>query len=247
LRVRRAFQRLARFEKRIRLRLLSALFARDGRLRAPTHWLNQGTRDDILFEYNVRKWFRDNGDATLRVTYPELNERSLVLDLGGYKGQFAGDIYSRYSCRIYVFEPFSDFFKILEERFQANPRIRLFDFGLGAADEYKTIFFQDDATSVFRETANHERIRIKPFVSFLSENGIDTIDLMKINIEGSEYELLEHIIQNDLQHKIRNIQVQFHRDIESAYDRMSRIRSILLKTHSLTYDYPFVWENYRLR
>jgi FkbM family methyltransferase len=245
--IRPTLQRLARLERRSRVRLLSFLLVSAGKLRRPARWLNQATQDDMIFQHNVAKWFRDHGDATLRVTYPELNESSVVLDLGGYKGQFAADIYSRYCCRVFVFEPFSGFFNVLQERFRGNDQIHLFDFGLGPADEFKTIFYQDDATSIFRETKNYERIHIKCFATFLAENGIDAVDLMKINIEGSEYDLLEHIISNDLQKRIRNIQVQFHRDIDHAYERMSLIKDSLLKTHFLTYDYPFVWENYRLR
>ena len=36
------------------------------------------------------------------------------------------------------------------------------------------------------------------------------IDLLKINIEGGEYEVLENLIENDLIKNIDNIQIQFH-------------------------------------
>jgi hypothetical protein len=80
------------------------------------------------------------------------------------------------------------------------------------------------------------------FGSFVSD--IHCIDLLKINIEGGEYELLEHIIEKTLQNKIRNIQVQFHTWIENCEDRRKNIQDILRKTHKLTYNYDFVWENW---
>ena len=49
-------------------------------------------------------WFQNNGDKTLRLNYP-LTDKSIVLDLGGYEGQWASDIFSRYCCFIHVFEP----------------------------------------------------------------------------------------------------------------------------------------------
>ena len=69
---------------------------------------------------------------------------------------------------------------------------------------------------------------------------------MKINIEGGEYELLEHLIEEKLMADIANIQVQFHDFIPGAQARMEAIQQELKKTHSLTYQYLFVWENWRL-
>jgi hypothetical protein len=73
------------------------------------------------------------------------------------------------------------------------------------------------------------------------------VDLMKINIEGGEYELLEHLIARGLTKRIRNIQVQFHEDVMAgAAGRMERIQSRLAETHHLTYQERFVWENWEL-
>ena len=56
----------------------------------------------------VRQWYIDGGDYELRFNY-NLVEESIVLDLGGYQGQFASDLFSRYRCRIFVFEPVRKF------------------------------------------------------------------------------------------------------------------------------------------
>ena len=76
---------------------------------------------------------------------------------------------------------------------------------------------------------------------------IERIDLMKINIEGGEYDLLEHLIKTGWIDKIINIQVQFHDFVENAEARMLAIQNDLAKTHELTYQYKFVWENWRLK
>ena len=41
-------------------------------------------------------WLQDNGDETLRLDY-ELTPDSMVLDLGGYRGQWASDIFDKYA------------------------------------------------------------------------------------------------------------------------------------------------------
>lgn len=79
--------------------------------------------------------------------------------------------------------------------------------------------------------------------TLLAEN-IDFIDLMKINIEGAEYDLLEHILNRDLAGRINNIQVQFHNFIENCGERMFAIQKKLGETHQLTYQYLYVWENW---
>ena len=67
---------------------------------------------------------------------------------------------------------------------------------------------------------------------------------MKINIEGGEYSLLEDLISNRLVANIKDIQVQFHTFAPNALERMKNIQMELSKTHHLTYNYPFVWENW---
>ena len=70
---------------------------------------------------------------------------------------------------------------------------------------------------------------------------------MKINIEGAEYDLLEHLIDTGLISNIHNIQVQFHDFVSNAEQRMIMLQKELEKTHGLTYQYPFVWENWRVK
>lgn len=56
------------------------------------------------FQREVRRWFRDKGDSTLRLDYP-LDAESIVLDVGGYKGDFTALIHEKFNCRVFVFEP----------------------------------------------------------------------------------------------------------------------------------------------
>jgi hypothetical protein len=69
--------------------------------------------------------------------------------------------------------------------------------------------------------------------------------LIKLNIEGGEYPLLTRMINTDIVEKCRDIQVQFHNCVPDAEAMRLQIRNALSRTHFLTYDYPFVWENWR--
>jgi FkbM family methyltransferase len=199
------------------------------------------TEQDRLFD----RWFTDRGDQTLRLDY-DLTPSSIVFDLGGYKGDWAEAIYKRYGSRVLVFEPVERFAKGIRDRFPSNRAIEVFTFGLGAAPLQTVIHMEADASSQFARGASQtEPIEIREFAAFVRENGIETIDLLKINIEGAEYEVLEHLLDHGLMSRIRDIQVQFHDFVPGAKTKRDSLRQRLQATHKTTYDYPFVWENWR--
>ena len=194
----------------------------------------------------VAPWFRDDGDRTLRLDY-DLDHDSIVFDLGGYQGQWASDIFSRYLCSVYVFEVAPRFAEALEARFRRNERIRVFAHGLGPRTESVDVALDRDGTSVFRTASQTALGRLEMASEFLDRHRIERIDLMKINIEGGEYDLLEHFIASGRIRIVRNIQVQFHDFMPRAEERMAAIQAALERTHTLTWQYRFVWENWQLR
>ena len=191
----------------------------------------------------VKKWWDDGGDRHFRFSYP-LDRSSFVMDLGGYQGQWASDLYSRYRCRIWVFEPVRRFAEAIGERFEQNEDIEVFRFGLGAVSRSETIYIRGAGSSTYRKRAEAEEIRIVDAKQWFDENGIESVALMKINIEGGEYDLLDRMIQTGLVESIENIQVQFHNFTVDATRRMEHIQKGLERTHTPTYQYKFVWANW---
>lgn len=197
----------------------------------------------------VDSWFRIDGDNTLRLEY-KLDKDSIVFDLGGYVGDWTDKIHKRYGCNIYVFEPVKDFFYKIAARFIGNKQIFVYQFGLGNSTKNEIINLLDDGSSTIREglatNQKTEEIVIKKASDFFIENNIKTIDLMKINIEGGEYDLLDHLIESGFIKNILNIQVQFHNFFPDAEKRMVGIQEKFSKTHKKTYSYRFVWENWTM-
>lgn len=195
----------------------------------------------------VQPWFAANGDKTLRLNY-DLNETSVVLDLGGYEGQWASDIFSMYRSEIHVFEPVASFAASIRHRFQRNTKIQVHEFGLGAKDEQTRLQLAGDSSSMHRGNPENEvAIRIVKASDFLAQNKISQVDLLKINIEGAEYDLLDHLLETGWTQRIKNLQIQFHAFVPNAEPRMKRIQEKLGASHRLTYQFPFVWENWELR
>lgn len=193
---------------------------------------------------DFQKWFADKGDETLRLDYP-LNEKSIVLDVGGYKGDWAANISEKYGCKVIVFEPVKSYYNALLERFKGNYCVDVINFALGSKSEKIEINVSNDATSFFTANGQKETVEIVDVVEAFEKFKFDKIDLMKINIEGSEYPFLERMIEKNLHHNITDIQVQFHTFIPEFEQRYANIKKELLKTHHQTFCYDFIWENWK--
>jgi FkbM family methyltransferase len=197
------------------------------------------------FDREILRWFKDNGDETLRLNYPHLNEHSIVFDLGGYKGQFASDIYAKFSSEVFVFEPVAEFYENIKYRFAKNNQIKVFHFGLGKQNEELKIYMDDDGTSIHQKKQQQSQaIKIIAIDEFVQKHQLTKIDLMKINIEGAEYDLLLHIISSKLIDIIDVLQIQFHTFVPNAKILRHIIQEQLRKTHKLNWEYRFVWESW---
>jgi len=192
------------------------------------------------------RWLDVKGDETFRVEY-DLNENSIVFDLGGYKGSWTAEIFSRYCCFVYIFEPVEEFASFIEKRFSRNKKIKLFKFGLADVTKDVEIAICADGSSIFKTNEHSAKIKLIKATDFFEEEGIHKIDLMKINIEGAGYDLLDHLIESGFIKNIKNIQVQFHDIVAEAVKRRASIQEQLKKTHVLTYCYDFIWENWTIK
>jgi hypothetical protein len=70
---------------------------------------------------------------------------------------------------------------------------------------------------------------------------------LKINIEGGEFDLLDHLIESGMIMCVRRLQVQFHDFVAGASTRRSEIRQRLKASHRETWCYDFVWEEWVLK
>lgn len=202
------------------------------------------------FMQNIYNWQDDKGDQSLRLAYP-LDENSLVFDVGGYIGNFAADIFCRYNCNIYIFEPVTNFYEKIKARFSNNAKIKVFYAGLSDISSTATISVSGTSSSIFKKNSDEmeksQEIKLISVVDFIKNHGIKEIDLMKINIEGGEYSLLDSLIEHNLLDITRSYQIQFHNFIPDAKEKRENIRTELSKTHRLLWDYPFVWESWEAK
>ena len=199
----------------------------------------------------VSAWFAAKGDTTLRLDYP-LTPDSIVLDIGGFKGDYAAAISNKFKCFIHVFEPMREHAAYIGHRSKNNPKVFVHPVGVGGKSEDITIYIpkgKDEATMHPGDTeiASQENIKVIDIVEVFKGIEAKHVDLMKLNIEGAEFDLLDRLIAKKLHKKVSNIQIQFHKIADDSEERREKIREKLSKTHECTWDYPFVWENWKLK
>lgn len=200
------------------------------------------------FYQNIYRWNRDNGDKRLRFNYP-LNTKSIVFDVGGYIGDYSEEINKKFGCKVYLFEPVPTFFNICSRRFRDNKSIVCLKYGLSSHSNFIDICLDDNASSFKRFNPGHEiqKAELKDICEVFNEFKLKKIDLIKINIEGGEFDLLPAIINSGLINKIEFIQIQFHNFIKDSNNKRDEIRESLKKTHEEIWCYDFVWESWRAK
>jgi FkbM family methyltransferase len=188
------------------------------------------------------RYFAEGGDEKFRYTY-NIKTTDVVVDVGAYHGTWSKKIYDKYKCRILAFEPV---FHEAARNTLKGTNVVLNTVGLGNKNEDLDISILADSTSVFKGSNDKKRIKIRDFIEVMNEYGVERIKLLKINIEGGEYGLLEYLINSDYISKIDIIQVQFHDFMPDAVNRRNMIQAKLVSTHHLTYNFEFVWENWEI-
>lgn len=144
----------------------------------------------------------------------DLNSIRRVVDVGGNVG-FTSLYWLRRlpNAHILVFEPHPvhlECFRWHMRRNGLSKRIELLPFAAGVKDSTVTLCDYGAASShVIDRPASSGNSLDVPMVDWISHLGREPIDLLKIDIEGGEYELLADSRFSDLD--IRNIVIEWHK------------------------------------
>lgn len=174
-----------------------------------------------------------------RYEYP-LNKDSFVVDCGGFHGRFAAEIARRYGCRVVCFEPV---FTEIARQACAGLNVEVVPAGVDATDGDDVFGVQGDMTgtySVANESKSVELIGLPGWI------GDKQIDLLKLNIEGMEYVVLDALISTGKISQINRIQVQFHAPGMRSEERLNALLEKIKETHQPEWgeENPFMWISY---
>jgi FkbM family methyltransferase len=182
----------------------------------------------------------------------EIDSTSIVIDAGAYTGEWAQEILDLYNPTIHAFEPDPRNFKKLEKRALGCSGLIPYQYGLGDKNETVRMTLELLGSTMFSDTSEKKgvpcaEVEIRDIADTWKSLGLNRVDLMKINIEGAEFPLLERMIAVDLLRKVDCFMIQFHEWHPGAYHRRKKIREALGRSHNLVWDYHFIWEKWVLK
>ncbi len=176
--------------------------------------LRTGTRDwDVLHEIVFA-----GGYARALEFVSRFATGASVLDLGGNIGLFSLDCARRApGARIYAYEPGPPNFRIFEMNCLANldpgSRIELRREAVGGAAREDDWFFDEDnpgGSGLFGKQGKHYRVKIAAFADVIA-NLPKPIALVKMDVEGAEYEILEQT-PPEIWRDIAAVSLELHKD-----------------------------------
>ena len=171
------------------------------------------------------------------IKFLKLNKNSIFIDLGSHKGEEISELL-KCECQIHAFEPNPFLFKFLKEKFKNNKKVILKDFAASVRNGYENFYFHsknfkvDSGSLVANEnlilTNNFfKRFILKNYYRFFYDRinkikckSLDIseyilslkteVDVLKIDTEGTEYEILNHLFDTGTYKKIKFIFYEDH-------------------------------------
>ena len=186
----------------------------------------------ILVKTIRRHWFRMQGIRYIAPDFiffytPERKKRLTIIDVGcGHEAEFSTNMIERYDAKCIAVDPtlkhksaLAHFAQKYQDRFIHVP------FAVCASNSTLTFFqsnvnesgsIMTDHVNVVRDEGISYEVRGITPVSLLNYLRLDSADILKLDIEGAEYELLEGIGKDELI-PFEQVFVEFHHHAVERY------------------------------
>jgi FkbM family methyltransferase len=156
----------------------------------------------------------------------KLNAQSIVYSVGiGRDISFDQAIIDRHQCQVFGFDPTPNCIFWIEKT-PTPEGFRFFPYGLGKKDTTQQFYLPKNPNEVSGSiveqsnvsTQNAVPVEIKTLKTIANELKHSSIDVLKMDIEGSEYEVIDSIIHSQL--TIHQLLIEFHdRLFKDGYSR----------------------------
>jgi FkbM family methyltransferase len=197
----------------------------------------QGPNGPLPFQlFKTDVCFQIANDIFAGITYPIVSficDVKTVVDIGANVGAASVYLATAYpQARIFALEPGSDALELLRANVKPLGNVSVFPFGLYSRARSLQLFHgkndcvESSVFSSLRTTSEAEEIELRCASDFLGEQGIESIDVLKIDTEGCEVAILQSI--KKCLPKVKVLYVEYH----SERDRRA-IDGMLADTHVL--------------
>lgn len=194
------------------------------------------SNDNIIFEKTIK--YRDitinkpivdfTNEEPIYMNYKEffvdgiyenikLNNLNIVVDIGANVGLFTKYMLYKNAKKIFCYEPNKSAFNYLIKNHYNSSNVYLNNLAVSTNNDKLRLYVDTNNTLISSARRNTDyfydvdSITIKQIIE---QNGLDNVDLVKIDIEGMEYELIEHLDDNTF-NKINSFLIEYH-DIGSV-------------------------------
>ena len=144
-----------------------------------------------------------------------LSATSTVVDLGANLGRFSGELAGRFGCACVALEPAPE----NVAKISRHPRVHVVAGAMGAKAGKGKLQMADDCTAnrltfadVGEDTGSIS-VDVFDYHSLLRAAGVRQVDLLKVDVEGAEWEFFDSLSDTDLR-GIGQITIEFHDFIE---------------------------------
>ncbi|MHB8319640.1 MAG: FkbM family methyltransferase [Acidimicrobiales bacterium] len=136
-----------------------------------------------------------------------LDDESVVVDLGMSDGAFAREVASRFGCRVFGVEPNPTLFAAMPHMEQIVKE----QVAMGPTDGPVTLYLNTKqcASTQFDLADTSVVVTGVTLTSFLDRHAVSAVDLLKIDIEGAEFDVLASVNDSDMM-RIRQLTIEFH-------------------------------------
>lgn len=176
----------------------------------------------------------------------KIKENDICIDCGANIGKVS-DIFLQMGARVYAFEPHKDLYNMLLYKYKGNDKIKLLNMAVGVQNTkipFKVIDNESDnylslsqgATvcdldSVDYKTVFEYETEMVDLCEYIQENFVAKdkhVYILKIDIEGAEFDLLEKIIQTKIYEHIDYIFCEEHSKFtKDGNQRLEKINSLI--------------------
>lgn len=146
----------------------------------------------------------DQFDLEVKYVKTFLNEKNLniCIDIGGHRGDYSKELLRNFDIKqLIIFEPSYENYKYLKTQFNDN-NIRLENLAVSSTSGNQTFYYHNHNSSlsslhlrnIFKndKNINSYEVEVVSLQEYLKKNQeIEIIDLIKIDIEGNEYEAIK--------------------------------------------------------
>ncbi len=189
---------------------------------------------------DASKWFLFNRE---KLKYElDLKTGGIVLDIGAYKGQYTEKMHALNVDVIYwLYEPIVEYFQICKQLFFDKSTIVIHQAAVSADGRD----FEMEVAGLRSRQASGNWIDSVSITSIDIQDIFDSaeeFELLKMNIEGMEYECLERLIRSNSLIKAKYLLIQFHELDEHSPSKLTKIHESISNDYTNIWKYQWMWE-----